>query len=281
MLLKDCSHDPETLTTYRNLLFRSVTYAFAAYFISILFERILIIAGAILRGYSFELNYNKVNIVAERYIWDQEAVLLIYLAPFLVQAVVVILLYLKFNKIALKPHYSRIFMLWIILFITYRLLGMFPSQMIFKTGIYHAFNWLYLGLFFKVFSMAIALTIFFLAGFNVFKGILLFAGSYNSHVRDMGVPNLIMASIVYPALAVSLLAFLFYIPGFAVEETSGMLAMILLSIILFIRMNRIDPDIFSFKVDPQQKVNPVKPFILIIIAIIALRIILGLGIIKG
>jgi hypothetical protein len=266
--------DKETLSTFRKILLRSTSYAISAYFISVLFERIMIITGAWLKGYDFIITYNKVKVIAEPYEWDQEAVLLIYLVPFMVQAVVAIIIYLKFNKIALKPHYSRIFMLWFMFFITYRLLGMFSSHMVFESGIFYALHWLYIGLFLKILSAILTAILFFVTGREMLRGIVIFAGTYNNHVRDMGIPRLVTASVLYPVLFVSLSALLFYLPDVPLEEISGLVLVLAISFWLVLKMVNVDPDLFSYKEKPAEKANPVIMLGIILISIISLRVLL-------
>jgi hypothetical protein len=273
--------DKETLSTYRKIILRSTSYAIAAYFISIGFERVLMVAGAWLKGYNFISTYNKVSIIAEPYLWDQEAVLLIYLVPFLMQAVVAILIYVKFNKIALTPHYSRIFLLWIMFFINYRLLGMYSSHMIFESGIFHALHWMFIGLFIKILTGILTAILFTVTGLQMLRGIIIFAGTYNNHVRDMGVPRLVFASILYPIFSVCFAAALFYLPEVPYEEITGLILLIAVSLFALVKMVNVDPDLFSYKEKPAEKANPAIMLGIILISVIALRILLGLGLLSG
>jgi hypothetical protein len=279
MHAKIAQTDPDTQRTFRKIFLRSSAYAIAAYFISIISERIMIIACIWLSGYSFELTYNEINIFALPYEWNQETVLLIYLVPFLFQAIVAVVIYVKFDRLALKAHYSRIFMLWVMFFIAFRLLGIFPSHILFETGIYHALHWLYLGIFYKLVFGIIAVILFLAAGYQSLKGILMFAGTYNVHIRDMGVPNLVFSSIVYPIFSVCIVSLLFFLPEIPWEEITGLVILILLSIYLLFKTGNTDPDMFSYKENPEEKTNPVLLISIILASVAILRILLGMGII--
>jgi hypothetical protein len=271
--------NPDTQKTFLNILFRSCAYAISAYFISIVLERILIIACIWLSGYSFELTYNEIEIFALPNEWDLDTVLLIYLVPFFIQSIVAIVIYIKFDRLAIKAHYSRIFMLWVMFFIAYRLLGLFPSHILFETGIYYALHWMYLGAFYKFLLAIIAVILFLLAGYQSLKGILMFAGTYNIHIRDMGVPNLVFASIVYPVFSVCISALLFFLPGMPWDEITGLAILIVVSIHLLLKTSNTDPDMFSYKERPEEKINPVLLVSIILASVALLRILLGLGII--
>jgi hypothetical protein len=271
--------DPDTQKTFLNILFRSCAYAISAYFISIVLERILMIACIWLSGYSFKMTYNEIEIFALPNEWDQDTVLLIYLAPFFIQTIVAIIIYIKFDRLAIKAHYSRIFMLWVMFFIAYRLLGIFPSHILYETGIYYALHWMYLGSFYKLLLALIALVLFLIAGFQSLKGILMFAGTYNYHIRDMGVPNLVFASIVYPVFSVCIFALLFFLPGLPWDEITGLVILIAVSIYLLLKTSNTDPDMFSYKEKPEEKINPILLVSIVLASIALLRILLGMGII--
>jgi len=271
--------DPDTQKTFLKIFLRSSAYAISAFFISIVLERMLIIACIWLSGYSFTLTYNEIIIFALPNEWDQDTVLLIYLVPFFIQAIIAIVFYIKFDRLAIKAHYSRIFMLWVMFFIAYRLLGIFPFHILFETGIYHALHWLYLGIFFKLFLALIAVLLFLVAGYQSLKGILLFAGTYNNHIRDMGVHNLVLSSIVYPVLMACIASFLFFLPEMPWEEISGLGILILSSIYLLLKTINTDPDMFSYKEKPEEKINPVLLVSMVLASVAILRILLGMGII--
>lgn len=271
--------DPDTQRTFLKIYYRSSAYAISAYFISIVLERAMVIACILLSGYSFKLSYNEIEIIALPNEWDLDTVLLIYLAPFFIQSIVAVLIYVNFHKMAVKAHYSRIFMLWVMFFIAYRLLGIFPPHILFETGIYYALHWLYLGTFSKLMLGLVAVIIFLVSGYQALRGILMFAGTYNTHIRDMGVHNLAFSSIVYPVLSVCIVSLLFFLPAIPWEEITGMAILILLSVYMLFKTVNTDPDMFSYKEKPEEKINPVLLVTLVIGAVAILRILLGMKII--
>jgi len=275
MPAKKSLEDTVTAGSIRKILFRSFAYAIFAYFITFFFEKTLIIGGAILSGYSFELSYYQLKVDAGFKSWDQEAVLLIYFIPYLIQAIVLIALYIRLNNMELKPKYSRIFMLWIMLFLLYRLLGLFPAQILFKTGIYYVIDWLYIGLVFKIFGGVITVVIFFFSGFKIFKAIIALSGTYHDHISDMGIPALLKASVLFPVFGVCLIALIYFLPGLPVEEISGLVLIIALGVYVFIKLFGIDPDFFSFKEQLEAKSKPVWLVTYAAISILAIRTILG------
>lgn len=269
--------DPETLETFRKVLLRSSAYAIAAYFISFIFEKGITVCVALLKNFSVNLRYNYLKISADQGAWDQETVLLIYLIPFFFHALIFVLLYIRFLNIEFKSRYSKIFLLWLMFFIIYRLLGLFPGHLIFKTGINYALNWLYFSLALKIVTGLISTGLFLLTGFQILRGILALSGTYHYHIRDMGIPNLILSSLIIPLYAVCLIAGLFYLPKLPGDEILGFFLVIILSIYIFIKLYSIDPNLFSFKEKVEENGNPVWIMTLALSSVIFLRIILDIN----
>jgi len=278
MFISALRSDPETLKTFRKMIFRSTAYAISAYYITYILEKGLIVCGALLKGFTVDLKYNHTRVLAEYQYWDQETVLLIYLIPFFLQALVLIFFYIRFINMEFKAHYLKIFILWLMFFIVYRLFGLFPGHVILKTGIYHVLDWLYIGKVYGIIASGISAIIFIFIGFQILRGIIVLSGTYHFHIRDMGIPNLIFASILNPLILVSVVSFLFYLPDIPEEEILGLILVIMLNTYIFIAMYFMDPNLFSFKEKVIEKNKPEWILTLTLIAVLFLRLILDVNI---
>jgi hypothetical protein len=278
MSIRTLKSDPETFDTFWKILLRSTAYAITAYFISYILEKILLVGGAVMKGFTIDLKYNYTKVIADFRSWDQETVLLIYLIPFFIQALIIIALYLRFLNKATKSDFGKIFLLWLMFFIVYRLLGIFPGHLIFKTGIYHALNWLNFGPALNIIAGITSAGIFLYAGFQILRGILALSGTYHYHIRDMGIPNLIFSTLLIPLGTVNLVAVLFFLPGLPKDEALGLVIIFLLAIYVFFKSFTIDPNLFSFKEKVSEKSNPGWLVTIALIAVIFLRIMLDVEI---
>lgn len=268
---------PEAKQIFEKIAYRSSAFALAALFIALTLEKLLIMAGAAIYGYSVGISYKEVQVIANPTSWHQESVLIIYLFPYLVQAIIIVLLYLNLQAQASKTSYLRILSLWVMFFIAFRLLGMLPAHLLYKTSIYHAFNWLYLGLSFKIVISIIGILLFFIVSTHILKGIIYFSATYNDHVRAIKLPGLIYSSLLVPVLLCCIISFLFYLPDLPKDEIIGIIALAIVSFYIIARLLLARPELFPKGEFVKEIYPPRQLFIIILIMIIAFRIILGIG----
>jgi hypothetical protein len=271
--------DPETETrqTFRNILFRSSAYALLAYFIAFTTEKLLALASALLIGYPVQFDHNTLKINAGVEEWSQEAVLLIYLVPYIILILAFILMNIRLARTELTPDHSKIFILWLMLFIAYRLFGMLPLNILFKTGIFYAIQWLYLGPASIIAATVISLLIFLPVSYKIMRGILVLNGTYHNHMRDMGISNLLLACLIVPYASILLVSLIFFMPDPPLHEIAGpiIIGMIILSV--YLKFVRTDPDVFSFKEIVISTQSPLRILLFVVGAIILLRLALMFG----
>jgi hypothetical protein len=241
-------------------------------------ERLLILAGSLLNGFTVVLKHDAVKVLAPVSSWNQDTVLLIYMIPFFMLIISFIWLNIRFMKMEFVSKFSKLFMLWMMFFILYRVAGMFPSHLIFKTGIDYIFSWLYFGLGIKLLSGLIAVIVFFVAGYKILKGILAISGNYHAHQKILGMPNLILASVFLPLLAVSAIAMLFLLPELVNEELPGIGLLFVLLVYFSFKMTPVATSIFYINEDVRGSVNPKWILFLVVGSVLILRIALGLEI---
>lgn len=268
---------PEAQQIFEKIAYRSSAFALAALFIALTIEKLFIMVGAAIYGYSVGISYKEVQVIANPTSWHQESVLIIYLFPYLVQAIIIVFLYLNLQAQASKPGYLRILSLWVMFFIAFRLLGMLPAHLLYKTGIYHAFNWLYLGLAFKIIISIFGILLFFIVSTRILKGIIYFSATYNDHVRAIKLPGLIYSSLLVPVLLCCIIFFLFHLPDIPNDEIIGIIVLAIVSFYITARLLLARPESFPKGEFVKEIYPPRKLFFIILILIIGFRIILGIG----
>jgi hypothetical protein len=271
-------NNPQALEISRRIFFRSSAYALAAYYYSLILEKFLIIAGAVIFGYKTSFYYQGVDVLLDPKAWNQESVLMIYLAPYLIQVILVILLYSNLQKIQVVPGHTMIFIHWVMFFITYRLVGMLPVHLIFKTGIYHAFESLFLGIGAEIIIILAGIVFFFVVDIWMLKGVLYFSATYNNNFRVIGLQNVIRYALLIPIILVCLISCLYFLPDPPKEEIAGLLVMALLSVYTILRLLYGRPEQLPKGEIVIEKSDPKRLFFIILILIILLRILLGIGI---
>lgn len=263
------------MSAFQRSFCRSTAYAISAYFITLILERAIIVAGALLHGFSVVLEYNKVKVTADSFGWDQESVVLIYLAPFFLEVILSIFLYFRLVKMERTPRYTNIFILWLMFFTIYRATGIFPAHMICKTGVFHAINWLYFGIVFRIIAGLIAGALFLFFGYKFLEVIKTLSRRYNTN--DLGRSNLILSTLILPLSAVIIIALLFFLPHYQREEIIGLTSIFILNAFVFFKMITTYRKPGPFKEGIPEKRNPLLILTLVLVAVIVLRVIIGFG----
>jgi hypothetical protein len=269
--------NPEALDTFTRILFRSSAYSIAAYVVSRTLEGLLMMAGAAIYGYSVSIDYREIGVVADPTAWNQESVMIIYLFPYLIQAIILVLLYINLERWHVKFGYTMVFTHWVMFFIAFRLAGMLPVHIFCKTGIYHAFNWLYLGLAFKIIISFTGIVLFLVAGTWFLKGILFFFATYNDNVKVTGLQNLIYSALLFPSLIGCMIPLLFYLPLLPKDEIIGILVIAMVSTYTILRLLYGRHELFPKGEIVKEKFHPLGLFLIVLLMMIILRIVLGIG----
>jgi hypothetical protein len=270
--------EAEDLKIFKGILFRSSFYATSAFFIVLLFEKLLSAAGAAFLGYHFSLSYEKLAVNAGHLQWSRDAVLIIYLIPEVIMLVIYLLHYVYFQGQQSEPRYSRIMTLWILFFITFRIFGLIPVHLYFREDIFHALDWLYLGMIPKILIGLAGFIIFMLSGVRILNGIFFVMGTYNRNYLEIGKKNLLFSAILLPALTGSVVSFLFLIPGLPPDQLSGIVISLLPAAYCTARIMLTKPAFLSSRIDVEDRFNPMTSLLIMFIAIILVRVILGFGI---
>lgn len=270
--------DPETMDTSMSIFYRSSFYAVSSYYVALLLEKMLMASGAVIYGYSVTINYKETVINADPSAWSQESVLVIYFLPILVQAVLIVIFYIKLQNQLSTPNYFRIFSLWIMFFMAYRVLGLLSLNLYNSSGVYHAMNWLYVDKTWKILAGIAGLGLFLASSARILKGVFFFFGAYNNNYQVIGLKKLLIASLFLPLLATCVISVLFLIPGFPPVEMAGLILIAIVIFFSYTRLYKADPEFLPSRLRLEDKFPPKRLFFIMLPVILALRIILGIGI---
>ncbi|NTV83186.1 MAG: hypothetical protein HGA23_02660 [Bacteroidales bacterium] len=232
----------------------------------------------VLYGYSIVFDYKYLGIKGDPASWDQDAVLIIYLFPLFVIAILIVWLHLKQKKNTQIPGFKPIFIYWLILFFSYRVVGMLPAHLYSFTGIHHAFDWLYFGMIVKVLMGLSAVVIFFIASVWLYGQIYYVFGTINNNFRLLGLRYLLLATILIPIVICCAVSALFFCPGLPKEEILGLIFLVLPVIYTAISLIYKHNLIASSKQYVEEVFYQWQIFVAILVLIVVLRILLGIGI---
>jgi hypothetical protein len=270
--------DPETREAFGSIFFRSAYYALTAYFLTLLLARLIMFIAASSFGYSVRLDYEYLKITGDPSSWNQDIVLIIYLFPYFIFAAVIVWLHLKNRKLESSPGYKQIFLYWLLLFFTYRVIGILPVHLYSGTGIYHALEWLYFGSVSRIIIGLVSVVLSFVASVWIFNRICLVFGMINNNYKTLGITLLSFASIFLPVTVCCFVSLLFFLPDLPKEEILGLIfiaAPLLYSVIRLFYANFRIP---SLKYQVTEIFLQWQIFIAVFILVVIIRILLGIGI---
>jgi hypothetical protein len=270
--------DPEAREAFVSLLFRSAYYALTGYFLTLLLERLIMFIAAASFGYSVHLDYEYLKIKGNPESWNQDIVLIIYLFPYLIFAVIIVWLHLKNRKHESNPGFKQIFLYWLMLFFTYRVIGILPAHLYSLTGIHHAFNWLYIGFIYRIIVGVAGIVISFMVSVWIFNQICLINGMINNNFRILGISLLSFASVFFPVALCCMVSVLFFLPNLPKEEILGLLFIAIPALYSVIRLINSKPRTPSTKYQVQEIFQQWQIFIAVFILIVILRVLMGIGI---
>jgi hypothetical protein len=270
--------DTNAREVFTSILFRSSYYALSAYFIALLLERLIMFTAAAFFGYSIDFGYEYLKIKGDPNSWDQDSVLIIYLFPYFIIAAIIVWLHIRFRNNALRNGFKQVFIYWIMLFFSYRLVGMLPAHLYSFTGIHYAFTWLYWGIKFKVVIGLFSFILFFITSTFLLNQILYLTGIINQNIKTTGSQLLFISAILFPAVICCVVAILFFIPGLPKEEILGLILVVLPVIYIAIRLLYKQPMRSTLKYTVEEVFYQWQIFAVILVLIIIVRIVLGIGI---
>jgi hypothetical protein len=267
----------ETRDVFTGIFFRSSYYAVASYFIAWLIEKMIMLVAGAVYGYSIRFDYEYLKIKGAPKSWDQDTVIIIYLFPLFIFAILIVWLYLKNQKKQAKPEFQNIFISWLILFFTYRIIGILPAHLIALTGIHHALNWLYTGNLLRITVGITSTFLFILAGMRLLIPVVITYSRIDNNLGILGWKNLVYASVVFPSLLCCMVVLLFFIPGLPKEEILGLMFFALPVTATFLRFFYSKPGFSASKYKLEEIFLQWQLLIILLVLIGIVRILLAFG----
>lgn len=268
----------EIRNIFSGVMFRSSFYALAGYFIALLLEKMIMFGAGAIFGYSLNFNYEYLRIKGSPGSWDQDTVLVIYLFPYFIFALLIVWLFLNNQKRGMKPEFRQIFFMWLMLFFTYRIIGILPAHLIADTGIHYALEWLFLG---RILTFIIGISsglLFIFAASRLVAPIIITYSRMNNYLTMLGWKNLVLASVVFPFALCCSVAILFFTPGLPKEEILGLAFLALPIIYVFIRFLFAQLNFSLTKYKSEERFRQGNLLLMVLVLIGILRIILAFGI---
>lgn len=271
------NYNPEARSVFLSIMFRSTYHALTGYFLALVLERFIMFAAAVPYGYSLQLDYQYLNYRVDPSVWDQEAVLTIYLLPNFSFAIAIVWLHIKYSlKEVANPGFKLIFIYWLMFFFAYRVIGIMPVHIYFGTGIYHAFRWLYIRNLYQGMVGLVSIALFFMAASWLLNRITIIYCRMNDNLGLIGLPLLLLASTALPVAFCVGLAFLFFLPGLPVEEIFGLMFIIFPVIFTFLRWIFSDRSFSYSKYEIEEIFYQWQILIVVLLLVIITRILFGL-----
>ncbi|MBP7678897.1 MAG: hypothetical protein KA096_00575 [Bacteroidales bacterium] len=270
-------HLPGNGKIFRKLLFRISSYTLFAYFLSFIAEKLLVITGAFLFDFKITWLYNKLIIKGADSDWTQENVLIIYLMPLVIMAIIIVFIYLPKKDKDPQPRYKDLFLTWFAFFLVYRILGMIPFNLVVRTNVFFVFDWLYAGPVVLFSAGILSFILYLLITNKLLKDYYLHAALLSRNHSRLGNHDFMLASILVPLFITSIAATLFFLPGPPYEELAGLVMMNLPAVMIFIRYKLDPPVLLMTKKETSEITFASWIFPVCLLTVLAFRIILALN----
>lgn len=230
----------------------------------------IIIAGS----YGYDLGFDWYTIIyyIKPYEWTHDSVKLIYSSGPILIFIVGLISLIAFWSLVEEPARIKIFFMWLTLHAFNFFFGGLLIGNLFKQGVGHVFNWMYLT---DTTKMIVALLGFLgLLGTAYFmaKPAAITANSYFNKLDERNFPYFITAQLVVPFVFGTLIYLSFFLPQIIFQEAYSWISLALILIFIVGRVSRMDTVYFD------EETRSIKFSIVIIlttvIVFVALRVML-------
>jgi len=238
------------------------------------------IISASLFSYDVGFDYLTVVFNIEPYEWTPDAVKLIFSAGSIMIFIAGFIALIAYISLFEEEAIIKIFFLWLFLLaINYSFGGLMIGN-IFKKGVGHVFNWMYLT---DTQKMIIAIIGFFgllTTGILMAKPVAYSANSYFKNFDENKFPYFFTAQIILPFIFGNFIAFAFFYPDIIFNadilfyERFGWISLGLILLIIFGRMNHLETLYFEEEEERTIRISPTLVVSAIVVAL-AFRLILS------
>ncbi|HEY9114023.1 MAG TPA: hypothetical protein VIN10_04945, partial [Bacteroidales bacterium] len=200
-------------------------------------NHVMTIIGAALFGFDLSFNYNTIYYHVESYEWSADSVKLIFSAGPIIVLIIGFVSMIFFSKLKEDETRFKILLLWIGLIAFNHFFGGLVIGNLFKNGVGHVFNWMYLK---DTEKMAIALFgIFCLVATALLmaRPVAMSTNSYINNLNEDNFPFIITAQIIVPFLLGTVLSIAYHFPNVLFQERYSWISLAAMLVIIVIRIN--------------------------------------------
>ena len=262
-----------TRANFWSIALNSTVAFLMANFIVFYINHVMTIIGAALFSFDLSFDYNSIYYHIESYEWTPDSVKLIFSAGPIVVLLVGIVSMIFFSQLKEEITRLKTLLFWLALISFNHFFGGLVIGNLFKNGVGHVFNWLYLK---DTEKMAIALFgIFCMVGTAILmaRPIAMSTNSYINKLNEDNFPFIITAQVVVPFLLGTILSIAYHLPEVLFQERYGWISMAVILAIIILRINSYNTIYFD---EEERKIRPAwLPVILSLIFIVAIRILLN------
>ncbi|MBC8319708.1 MAG: hypothetical protein H8E34_03185 [Bacteroidetes bacterium] len=230
----------------------------------------IILAGS----YGYDLGFEWVSIYfyIEPYEWTHDAVKLIYSSGPVLIFVIGLISLVAFWSLVEEPARLKTFFMWLTLHSFNFFFGGLLIGNIFKKGVGHVFNWMYMT---DTSKMIVALIGFLgLLGTALImsKPAAISANSYFKNLNEKNFPFFITAQIIVPFIIGTLLYLGFFLPEILFQEAYSWISLAMILIFIVGRVSRMDTQYFD---EDERFINVSSVIVIItIVVLVGFRILL-------
>lgn len=236
-------------------------------------NHVMTIIGAALFGFDLSFDFNSIYFHIESYEWTADSVKLIFSVGPLMVLFAGIVSMILFSKISEETARIKILFIWIALIAFNYFFGGLLIGNLFRNGVGHVFNWMYLK---DTEKMAIALFgLFSLVTIALLmaRPVAMSTNSYVNKLSESNFPFLITAQIIVPFILGEALSLAYHLPIILFQEKYSWISLAVMTIIIIIRVNNYNTLYFD---EEEREIRPAWiPIIITIIIIAALRVLLN------
>lgn len=210
-------------------------------------------------GYDLGFDWNSIYFYIEPYEWSHDSVKLIYSSGPILIFVIGLISLIAFWSLVEEPARLKTFFMWLTLHSFNFFFGGLLIGNIFKKGIGHVFNWMYMT---DTSKMLVALFGFLgLLGtaYIMSKPAAISANSYFNKLDEKNFPYFITAQIIVPFIIGTLIYMGFFLPRILFQEAYSWISMAMILLFIVGRVSKMETLYF----DEEERYIGVSPIILI------------------
>ena len=235
-------------------------------------NHVFTIIGAAIFGFDLSFDYNTIYYHIESYEWTADSVKLIFSAGPIMVLIAGIVSIIFFSKLSEETARIKILFLWIALVAFNYFFGGLLIGNLFKNGVGHVFNWMYMK---DTEKMAIALFgLFSLVTIALLmaRPVAMSTNSYVNKLTENNFPFLITAQIIVPFILGTIMSLSYHLPIILFQEKYSWISLAAILFIIIIRISKYNTIFFD---EEERKIRVAWiPVLITFFIVIGIRVLL-------